>query len=39
MAPINALTVEDIINRLPNPVLPKIDHETTFKDSQLASSM
>jgi predicted secreted protein len=32
MAPINALTVEEVINGFPNPVLPKVDHEPTFKD-------
>jgi hypothetical protein len=39
MAPSNALTVEEIINGFPNPVLPKIDHEPTFRTfkSQLAS--
>jgi hypothetical protein len=31
MAPINALTVEEIINGFPNPVLPKIDNEPNFE--------
>jgi hypothetical protein len=39
MVPWHALTVEEIINRFPNPVLPKIDHEPTFEDIQVATSM
>jgi hypothetical protein len=35
MAPSNALTVEEIINGFPNPVLPKIDNKTTFEDIQV----
>jgi hypothetical protein len=35
MAPSNALTVEEIINGFPNPVLPKIDDELTFEDIQI----
>jgi hypothetical protein len=35
MAPSNALTVEEIINDFPNPVLPKIDNEPTFEDIQV----
>jgi hypothetical protein len=35
MAPSNALTVEEIINGFPNPILPKIYHEPTFEDIQL----
>jgi formylmethanofuran dehydrogenase subunit A len=37
MAPRNALTVEEIINGFPNPVLPKIDHEPTFEDIQVTT--
>jgi hypothetical protein len=39
MAPINALTVEEIINGFPNPVLPKIDHNPTFGDIQLTNRL
>jgi hypothetical protein len=35
MVPSNALTVEEIINDFPNPVLPKIDNEPTFEDIQV----
>jgi hypothetical protein len=35
MAPINALTVEEIINGFPNPVLLNIDNEPTFEDIQV----
>jgi hypothetical protein len=35
MAPSNALTVEEIINGFPNPMLPKIDHDPTFEDIQV----
>jgi hypothetical protein len=37
MAPSNALTVEEIINGFPNPVIPKIDTEPTFEDIQLTT--
>jgi hypothetical protein len=37
MSPINALTVEEIINGFPNPILPKIDHEPTFEDIQVTT--
>jgi hypothetical protein len=39
MAPSNALTVEEIINRFPNPVLPKIDNEPTFEDIQVTTRL
>jgi hypothetical protein len=39
MAPISTLTVEDIINGFPNPVLPKIDHEPTFEDIQVTTRL
>jgi hypothetical protein len=35
MVPSNPLTVEDIINGFPKPVLPKIDNEPTFEDIQI----
>jgi hypothetical protein len=37
MAPSNALSVEEIINGFPNPILPKIDHEPTFEDIQVTT--
>jgi hypothetical protein len=37
MALRHALTVEEIINGFPNPVLPKIDHELTFEDIQVTT--
>jgi hypothetical protein len=37
MAPSNALTVEEIINGFPNPILPKIDNEPTFEDIQITT--
>jgi hypothetical protein len=37
MAPSNALTVEEIINGFPNPILPKIDHESMFEDIQVTT--
>jgi hypothetical protein len=37
MAPSNALTVEEIINGFPNPILPKIDHELTFEEIQVTN--
>jgi hypothetical protein len=37
MAPINTLTVEEIINGFPNPVLPKIDNTPTFEDIQVTT--
>jgi hypothetical protein len=39
MAPNNALTVEEIINGFPNPVLPKIDNEPTFEDIQITTCL
>jgi hypothetical protein len=39
MEPSNALTVEEIINGFPNPVLPKIDNEPTFEDIQVTTSL
>jgi hypothetical protein len=39
MAPHHALTVEEIINGCPNPVLPKIDHDPTFDDTQVATRL
>jgi hypothetical protein len=39
MAPINTLTVEEIINGFPNPVLPKIDNEPTFEDIQITTRL
>jgi hypothetical protein len=39
MAPSNALTVEEIINGFPNPVLPKIDNEPAFEDIQIATRL
>jgi hypothetical protein len=39
MAPTNALTVEEIINGFPNPVLPKIENEPTFEDIQLTTRL
>jgi hypothetical protein len=39
MAPSNALTVEEIINGFPNPVLPKIDNEPTFEDIQVTARL
>jgi hypothetical protein len=39
MAPSNALTVEEIINVFPNPILPKIDHEPTFEDIQVTTRL
>jgi hypothetical protein len=39
MVPSNALTVEEIINRFPNPILPKIDHEPTFEDIQVTTRL
>jgi hypothetical protein len=35
MAPINALTVEEIINGFPNPVLPNIDNRPTLRTFKL----
>jgi hypothetical protein len=37
MAPSNALTVEEIINGFPNPVLPKIDNDPTFEEIQITT--
>jgi hypothetical protein len=39
MAPSNALTVEEIINGFPNPILPKIDHEPLFEDIQVKTRL
>jgi hypothetical protein len=39
MAPINALSVEEIINGFPNPVLPNIDSEPTFEDIQITNRL
>jgi hypothetical protein len=39
MAPRNALTVDEIINGFPNPVLPKIDHKPTFEDIQVTTRL
>jgi hypothetical protein len=39
MAPSNALTVEEIINGFPNPILPKIDNEPTFEDMQITTRL
>jgi hypothetical protein len=39
MTPSNALTVEEIINSFPNPVIPKIDNEPTFEDIQVTTCL
>jgi hypothetical protein len=39
MAPSNALTVEEIVNGFPNPVLPNIDNEPTFEDIQVETRL
>jgi hypothetical protein len=39
MAPSHELTVEEISNGFPNPVLPKIDNEPTFADIQLTTRL
>jgi hypothetical protein len=39
MAPINALTVEGVINGFPNPVLSKIDHDPTFEKIQVTTRL
>jgi hypothetical protein len=39
MAPSNALTVEEIINGFPNPVLPKIENDPTLKDIQVTTRL
>jgi hypothetical protein len=39
MAPSNALAVEEIIKGFPNPVLPKIDNESTFKEIQVTTRL
>jgi hypothetical protein len=39
IAPSNALTVEEIINGFPNPVLPKIDNDPTFEDIQITTCL
>jgi hypothetical protein len=35
----NTLTIEEIINGFPNPVLPKIDNEPTFEDIQVKTRL
>jgi hypothetical protein len=39
MAPSNALTIEEIINRFPNPVLPQIKNEPIFEDIQITTRL
>jgi hypothetical protein len=39
MSPSNALMVEEIINRFPNPVLPKIINEPTFEDIEVTTRL
>jgi hypothetical protein len=39
MAPNNALTIKEIINGFPNPVLPKIYNEPTFEDIQVTTRL
>jgi hypothetical protein len=39
MAPSNSLTVEEIINGFPNPVLPKIESEPTFEYIQVKARL
>jgi hypothetical protein len=39
MAPSNALTVEEIINGFPNPILPKIVHTPTFENIQVTTHL
>jgi hypothetical protein len=39
MAPRHALTVDEIINGFSNPVLPKNDHEPTFKGIQVTTGL
>jgi hypothetical protein len=39
MAWSNTITVDEIINGFPNPVLPKIDNEPTFKDIQVKTRL
>jgi hypothetical protein len=39
MAPSNALTVEEIVNRFPNLILPKIDNKPTFEDIQITTRL
>jgi hypothetical protein len=39
MAPSNALTVEEIINGFPNPVIQKIDKDPTFEDIQVTTRL
>jgi hypothetical protein len=39
MAPSNALTVEEIINGFPNPILPKIDNDPTFEDIKITTRL
>jgi hypothetical protein len=39
MAPSHAVTVEEIINGFPNPILPKIDNEPTFENIQITTRL
>jgi hypothetical protein len=39
VAPSKIITVEEIINGFPNPILPKIDHEPTFEDIQVTTRL
>jgi hypothetical protein len=39
MAPLNTLTVEEIVNGLPNPSLPKIDNKSTFEDINVTTRL
>jgi hypothetical protein len=39
MVTCTALTVEEIINSFPNPVLPKIDHDPTSEDIQVTTRL
>jgi hypothetical protein len=39
MAPSNALTVKENINLFPNPVFPKLHHESTFEDKQVKTRL
>jgi hypothetical protein len=39
MAPSDTLTIEEIINGFPNPVLPKIDNKPTFEDIQVTTRL
>jgi hypothetical protein len=39
MVPSNALTVEEIINGFPDPVLSNIDNEPTFEEIQVTTHL